>query len=80
MGDSQVAGLWCNSIEEKRFQEEEAKGLPFTYRVYPWYETPHFLFKKAVSDDGAFGLPSLKEDTAKLRWALLPEEILVTGK
>ena len=67
--------LWCNSIEEKRFQEEEAKGLPFTYRVHPWYETPHFPFKKAVSDDGTYGLPSLKEDIAKLRWSLLPEEI-----
>ncbi len=67
--------LWCNSIEEKRFQEEEAKGLPLTYRVHPWYETPQFPFKKAVSDDGAYGLPSLKEEISKLRWAMVPEEI-----
>ncbi|HTC21922.1 MAG TPA: M24 family metallopeptidase [bacterium] len=72
---SKAIELWCNSIEEKRFQEEEAKGLPFTYRVHPWYETSRFPFKKAATDDRAFGLPSLKTDVAKLRWALLPEEI-----
>lgn len=67
--------LWCNSIEEKRFLEEEAKGLPFGYRVHPWYEPTQPKLKKAASDDGAYGLPSLKDDVARLRWALLPEEI-----
>lgn len=67
--------LWCNSIEEKRFLEEEAKGLPFTYRVHPWYEPIRPKFKKAASDDGTYGLPSLKEDIARLRWSLLPEEM-----
>lgn len=67
--------LWCNSIEEKRFLEEEAKGLPFTYRVHPWYETPQPKLKKAGSDDGALGLPSLKKEIARLRWSLLPEEM-----
>lgn len=84
--------LWCNSIEEKRFLEEEAKGLPFTYRVHPWYEPPTFPpqrrrdaekklhfpkvnLRKTASDDGAYGLASLKDEVARLRWALLPEEV-----
>ncbi len=70
--------LWCNNIEEKRFQEEEAKGLPFTYRVHPWYEGFKTTLKKAraASDAGGFGLPSLREEISRLRWSLTPEEIL----
>lgn len=67
--------LWCNSIEEKRFKEEETQGLPFAYRTYPWYEGLKPAFKKGASDDGAYGLPSLKEEISQLRWALTPEEI-----
>jgi Xaa-Pro aminopeptidase len=67
--------LWCNSIEEKRFLEEEAKGLSFTYRVHPWYETTRAKLKKAGSDDGAYGLFSLKDDISRLRWSLLPDEM-----
>ncbi|HVZ80779.1 MAG TPA: M24 family metallopeptidase [bacterium] len=67
--------LWCNSIEEKRFREEEAKGLPFAYRTHPWYEPAKPRRKKAASDDGAYGLPSLKDEIARLRWSLLPEEM-----
>ena len=69
------AELWCNSIEEKRFQQEEAQGLPFTYRVYSWYEKFKPVLPKAISDDGAFGLPALPAEIGQLRWSLIPEEI-----
>ncbi len=69
------AELWCNSIEEKRFHEEETRGLPFIYRAYPWYEGLKPKFKKAASDDGAYGLPSLGEEVTQLRWSLTPEEV-----
>jgi Xaa-Pro dipeptidase len=74
---SQGVELWCNNIEEKRFREEEAKGLPFTYRVHPWYEGLKTTLKKAraASDAGGFGLPNLREEISRLRWSLLPEEI-----
>jgi Xaa-Pro aminopeptidase len=72
---SEGVELWCNNIEENRFREEEAKGLPFTYRVHPWYEGLKTDFKKAASDAGGFGLPSLREEISRLRWSLLPEEI-----
>src|SRR5579864_1205705 len=45
------AELWCNAIEEKRFKEEEAKGLPLTYRVHPWYEPALFKFSTPRRQD-----------------------------
>ncbi len=75
-----VVELWCNSIEEKRFQEEEARGLPFSYRVHPWYEDFKPSYNKAASDDGAYGLLSLEEEISRLRWSLTREEILRYGK
>lgn len=75
--------LWCNNIEENRFRVEEAKGLPFEYRVHPWYEKfspprhqgakKEFGFNTA-SDDGAFGTLNLKDEIAELRWSLTQEE------
>ena len=74
----QSVELWCNNIEENRFRAEEAKGLPFEYRVHPWYETysPLGILKgKTASDDGAFGTLNLKGEIAALRWSLTAEEI-----
>lgn len=69
--------LWCDSIEEKRFREEETRGLPLKYRVYPWYETgiSMWLKGKAASDDAANGTKYLKSEIARLRWVLTGEEI-----
>src|SRR5581483_7335610 len=66
--------LWCNAIEEKRFREEEALGMPLDYQIRPWYEPFKPSFKKAASDDGSYGLHSLKEEIAQLRWSLHSEE------
>ena len=67
--------LWTDPIEDKRFREEEFHDLPIPIRVRPWLESPKFPKGKVVSDDGAFGLPSIGPKVARLRWALLPEEI-----
>ncbi len=68
--------LWCNNIEEPRFKEEEAKGLPIKYRVHPWYEGANIPgLSKVASDDGAFGTKNLKDEIAQLRWSLTQEEI-----
>lgn len=67
--------LWCDSIEEKRFKEEEARGLPLVYRVHPWTGGPPASFSKAGSDNGAYGLPDRGGEIARLRWSLLPKEI-----
>ena len=70
--------LWCNNIEENRFRAEEAKGLPFKYRVHPWYEpfSPKEILKgKIASDDGAFGTLNLKDEIAESRWNLTNEEM-----
>jgi Xaa-Pro aminopeptidase len=70
--------LWCNSIEEARFQNEETKGLPLQYRVYPWYQTdwkPEMPPGRVASDDGAYGLTVMKEAIDELRWTLTAEEI-----
>ncbi len=70
--------LWCNNIEENRFRAEEAKGLPFQYRIHPWYEpfSPKKILKgRTASDDGAFGTLNLKDEIAELRWCLTQEEV-----
>jgi len=67
--------LWCNNIEELRFKGEEAKGLPFKYRVHPWYEGANIpALSRVASDDGAFGTKNLKDEIAQLRWSLTQEE------
>lgn len=74
---SKTVELWCNNIEEKRFREEEAQGLPLQYRVHPWNEDTksQWLSKGAASDDGSYKTLNLKEEIAALRFSLTPEEI-----
>jgi Xaa-Pro aminopeptidase len=69
--------LWTSNLEEPRFREEEARGLPLAYRVHPWMrdDKGSWLPPGAGSDDGAYGTLNAAREAASLRWSLHPEEV-----
>lgn len=72
--------LWCNSIEEKRFQEEEAKGLPFTYRFIPGTKHLIFSLKRPFRTMGPLDCPLLKKTPRNCAGPCCRRKSFVTGK
>lgn len=79
-GDEQF--VIASEIERYRINEEEVGNLGFDILSYDWYENRETILKKIirnrkiVSDTGVLGTKNVHNDFCKLRYSLMPEEII----